>query len=122
MKGELPMKMRSFLICVAVFFVVVLLLGRTTMGTHLPDRIEVSFALTLALGAVGGVIAAVSLFSLLQRSLAGQALEQNLALLIALLGGLLLYQANWGTSLALGMVATAVVVTHYLGGPKTPTK
>ena len=114
------MKMRSFLICVFGFFLVVLLLGRTTMGSHLPDRIEVSFALTLALGAVGGVIAAVSLFSLLQRSLSGQATEHNLTLVIALLGGLLLYQANWGIALALGMVATAAVVTRYLRDPGGP--
>ena len=67
---------------------------------------------------VGGLIAAVSLFALLQRGLGGQSLDQTLPLIIALLGGLLLYQVNWGVALALGMIGTAAVVVQFWKGPK----
>jgi hypothetical protein len=117
----MTMKIRVFLILLLGFFGLALWLGRVSNGMgRWPERVDVSFAVSLTLLAVGGLIAAVSLFALLQRGLNGQSLEQTLPLTLTLLGGLLLYQANWGVALALGMIGTAAVVMHYLGGPKGP--
>jgi hypothetical protein len=113
------MKTRTFLILLLVFFGLALWLGRISTGMgHWPERVDVSFAVSLTLMAVGGLIAAVSLFALLQRGLGGQSLDQTLPLIIALLGGLLLYQVNWGVALALGMIGTAAVVVQFWKGPK----
>jgi hypothetical protein len=114
------MKIRIFLILVLLFFALSLVVGRVSIGLRWPERVDVSYAVSLTLLAVGGLIAAVSLFVLLQRGLNGQSLDQCLPLIIALLGGLLLYQPNWGVALALGMIATAAVATRSLGGPKRP--
>ena len=114
----MAMKTRTFLILVLVFFALSLMVGRVSIGAHWPERVDVSYAVSLTLMAVGGLIAAVSLFVLLQRGLSGQSLEQSLPLIFALLGGLLLYQINWGVALALGMIGTAAIILHYLRGPK----
>lgn len=50
----------------------------------------------------------------------GHGMGQSLPLIIALLGGLLLYQMNWGVALALGMIGTAVIVMEHLGRAKGP--
>lgn len=110
------MKIRTFLILVLLFFIVSLVIGRVSIGLRWPERVDVSYGVSLTLLAVGGLIAAVSLFALLQRGLSGQSLDQSVPLVLALLGGLLLYQINWGVALALGMIGTAAVVMHYLGG------
>ena len=41
---------------------------------------------------------------------------------MAVLGGLLLYQVNWGVALALGMIGTATIVFQHWNGPKPPPK
>jgi hypothetical protein len=106
-----------------VFFGLALWLGRISTGMgRWPERVDVSFAVSLTVMAVGGMIAAVSLFALLQRGLSGQSLDQTLPLVLALLGGLLLYQVNWGIALAMGMIGTAAVVTQRWNGPKGPPK
>ena len=113
------MKTRTFLILLAVFFAFAVWLGRiSNPAEHWPERVDVSFAVSMTMLAAGGLIAAVSLFALLQRGLAGQSLDQTLPLIIALLGGLLLYQVNWGVALALGMIGTAAVVVQFWKGPK----
>ncbi len=104
-----------FLILMLVFFGLALCIGRVSIGANWPERMDVSYALSLTFMAVGGVTAAASLFILVQRGLASQTLDQVLPLIIALLGGLLLYQINWGVAVALGMIGTAAVVMHYLG-------
>jgi hypothetical protein len=115
------MKMRTFLILLVAFFAVCVFLCRiSTTGGRWPERVDVSFAVSLTVLAVGGGIAAASLFALLQRGLSGQSLEQNLPLVIALLGGLLLFQINWGVALALGLIVAASVIVHGLGGSKGP--
>ena len=115
------MMIRYFLILLLVFFGLCLQLCRiSTGGGRWPERVDVSFAVSLTVLAAGGLIAAVSLFALLQRGLNGQTIEQSLPLIIALLGALLLYQINWGVALALGMIATAAVITQHWGGPKGP--
>lgn len=114
------MKTRTFLILLAVFFLLALFVGRVSTGSRWPERVDVSFAVSLTMLAVGGGVAAVSLFSLLRRGLEGQGLGQSLPLIIALLGGLLLYQMNWGVALALGMIGTAVIVMEHLGRAKGP--
>jgi hypothetical protein len=113
------MKVRYFLVLLVLFFAFALWKGRisNTVGGW-PERIDISFAVSLVAVATGATIAGVSLFGLLQRGLSGQTLEQSLPLLLSLLGGLLLYQANWGVALALGMIATAAIVTQRWGGPK----
>jgi hypothetical protein len=112
------MKIRYFLILVLVFFVLALVIGRVSIGARWPERVDVSYAVSLTLLAVGGLIAAVSLFVLLQRGLSGQSLDKSLPLIFALLGGLLLYQINWGVALALGMIGSAAIVMHYWRGQK----
>ena len=113
------MKTRTFLILLLVFFLLCLWICRISTGTRTwIQRVDVSFAISLTMLAVGGLIAAVSLFALLQRGLNGQPLDQSLPLIIALLGGLLLYQVNWGVALALGMIGSAAVITRYLGKPR----
>jgi hypothetical protein len=115
------MKTRTFLILLAVFFGFALWLGRISSVTERwPERVDVTFAISMTMLAAGGLIAAVSLFALLQRGLGGQSLDQTLPLILALLGGLLLYQVNWGVALALGMIGTAAVVTQHWKGPKGP--
>jgi hypothetical protein len=115
------MKIRYFLLLVLLFFALCLVVARvSTGGRFWPERVDVSYAVSLTLMAVGGVIASVSLFVLLQRGLKGQSLDQSLPLIFALLGGLLLYQINWGVALALGIIGGAAIVMHYLGGPKGP--
>jgi hypothetical protein len=114
------MKIRTFLILVLLFFGLSLLIGRVSVGPRWPERVDVSYAVSLTLMSLGGLIAAVSLFALLQRGLGGQSLDQSLPLLMALLGGLLLYQLNWGVALALGMIGTAAIVVQYLSGRKRP--
>jgi hypothetical protein len=114
------MKIRTFLILVLVFFVLTLVIGRVSLGTRWPERVDVSYAVSLTLLAIGGLIATVSLFALLQRGLSGQSFDGTLPLVIALLGGLLLYQVNWGVALALGMIGTAAIVVQFLGGKKGP--
>jgi hypothetical protein len=114
------MKIRTFLILVLAFFALCLVVGRVSIGPHWPERVDVSYAVSLTLLAVGGLIAAVSLFALLQRGLSGQSLDQSLPLILALLGGLLLYQINWGVALALGMIGTAAVIMNCLGRSKRP--
>jgi hypothetical protein len=115
------MKMRYFLILLGLFFALALWLGRISTGMgRWPERVDVSFAISLTALAVGCLMAAVSLFALLQRGWSGQTLDQSLPLIIALLGGLLLYQENWGIALALGMIGTAAVIMHGLAGPKGP--
>jgi len=116
------MKLRLFLLFMLVFFAVALWLGRVSISARWPERVDVSFALSLTFMAAGGLLAAVSLFSLLQRGLTGQTLEQNLPLVIVLLGGLLLYQVNWGVALAVGIIVAAGVVARSLSGPKGPDK
>jgi hypothetical protein len=115
------MKMRYFLILVIVFFGFALWMGRLTPGMgRWPERLDISYAVSLTALAMGGLIAAMSLFALLQRGLSGQTLEQSLPLVLALLGGLLLYQVNWGVALALGMIGAAAIVTRRWGGSKGP--
>jgi hypothetical protein len=116
------MKMRTFLLLVLGFFATVLWICRVKIGTQWPERVDVNFAVSLTVLASGGLMAVVSLFALLQRGLKGQSLDQSLPLVLALLGGLLLYQVNWGAALAFGMIGTATIVTQHLGGPKTPPK
>jgi len=113
------MKIRYFLILLALFFAFALWMGRISNGVgRWPERIDISFAVSLTALGTGAAIAAVSLFGLLQRGLQGHALDQSLPLVLALLGGLLLYQANWGIALAFGMVATAAIITQRWKGPK----
>jgi len=113
------MKIRYFVALLGLFFVFALWMGRISNGMgRWPERIDISFAVSLAALGTGAAIAAVSLFALLQRGLSGRTLEQSLPLVLSLLGGLLLYQANWGIALALGAVATAAVVTQRWNGPK----
>lgn len=109
------MKIRTFLILLFVLFVLCLLVGRVSISARWPEKVDVSYAVSLTLLTVGGLTAAVSLFLLLQRGISGQPLDQSLPLVFALLGGLLLYQTNWGVALALGLVGTAGIVTHHLG-------
>ena len=117
------MKIRTFLILLFGLFLLSLWLGRISSGLgRWPERVDVSFAVSLTTLAAGSLIAAVSLFALLQRGLNGETLEQNLILLAALLGGVLLYQVNWGVALALGMIGTAAVIAQRWGGPKGPKK
>jgi hypothetical protein len=114
------MRIRTFLVLVLVFFGLALAVGRVSIGARWPERVDVSYALSLTFMAAGGLTAVVSLFILLQRGLGGQGLDQSLPLIIALLGGLLLYQINWGVALALGMIGTAAIIMHYLGkGPRS---
>ena len=113
------MRIRYFLILLALFFAFALWMGRISNGVgRWPERIDISFAVSLTALGTGAAIAAVSLFGLLQRGLSGQSLEQSMPLLLALLGGLLLYQTNWGTALALGLVATAAIISQRWHGPK----
>ena len=113
------MKIRYFLVLLALFFAFALWMGRISNGVgRWPERIDISFAVSLVALSTGATIAAVSLFGLLQRGLSGQTLEQSLPLVLAMLGGLLLYQANWGIALALGMVATAAIITQRWHGPR----
>ncbi len=113
------MKTRYFLVLLGLFFAFALWMGRISTGPgRWPERIDISFAVSLTALGMGAGIAAVSLFALLQRGLSGQKLEQCLPLVLALLGGLLLYQMNWGVALALGMIATASIVTQRWNGPK----
>ncbi len=115
------MKTRIFLILLFAFFILSLWLGRISSGLgRWPERVDVSFAISLTSLAAGSLMAVVSLFALLQRGLKGESLEQNLILLVALLGGLLIYQMNWGVALALGLIGTATVITQRWGGPKGP--
>jgi hypothetical protein len=116
------MKIRTFLILLFVFFGFALWTSRVTLGSNWPERSGFSFAVSMTVLAAGGFIAVVSLFVLLQRGLSGQSLEHSLPLVIALLGGLLLYQVNWGAALALGLIGAAAIVTQALGGPKSPPK
>lgn len=116
------MKIRTFLILLFVFFVLALWLSRITLGSSWPERSGLSFAVSMTVLAAGGLIAVVSLFVLFQRGLSGQSLDQSLPLLITLLGGLLLYQYNWGAALAIGMIGTAAILAQHLGGPKAPPK
>jgi hypothetical protein len=116
------MKIRTLFILLLLFFVVVLWICRVKIGTQWPERVDVNFAVSLTVLASGGLMAVVSLFALLQRGLKGQSLDQSVPLVMALLGGLLLYQMNWGVALALGMIAAAAIVMQHLDGPKTPPK
>ena len=114
------MKTRTFLILLAFFFLLCLWVCRISTGARpWPERVDVSFAVSLTMLATGGLIAAVSLFALLQRGLNGQTLDQCVPLIIALLGGLLLYQVNWGVALALGLIGSAFIITRHLSGPGT---
>ncbi|MFO1476194.1 MAG: hypothetical protein U1F98_06030 [Verrucomicrobiota bacterium] len=85
------MKMRTFLILTVLFLLGSLATCRVS-GSRWPERVDVSFAVSMTVLAVGGAIACASAFALLQRGLAGQPLDSNLTLVIALLGGLLLFQ------------------------------
>lgn len=109
------MKTRTFLILVAVFFGLSLLACTVSLGNHWPGRVDVNFAVSFTILAVGGLMALVSLFVLVKRGLNSQSLDQSLPLLITLLGGILLYQVNWGVALALGLIGTAIVLTQRWG-------
>ncbi len=113
------MKTRTFIILLVVFFAVVLLCCQLATSPRWPGRVDVNFAVSLTLLAVGGLVSAVSLFALLQRGLNGETLDRSLPLIVALLGGLLLYQANWGIALALGMIGTAVILAGCLSRKKS---
>ncbi|HZL42093.1 MAG TPA: hypothetical protein VFD66_02290 [Verrucomicrobiae bacterium] len=112
------MKIRIFLIAVLLFFVLSMVVGRVSIGNRWPERVDVSYAISLTVLAAGGLIALVSLFVLLQRGLSGQPLDQSLPLVFALLGGLLMYQVNWGVALAFGLIGSAAIITNYLGRSK----
>jgi hypothetical protein len=116
------MKIRTLLILLFLFFLTVLWVCRVKIGVQWPERVDVNFAVSFTVLTSGGLMAVISLFALLQRGLQGQSLGQNLPLVAALLGGLLLYQMNWGVALALGMIGAATVVMQHLGGPKSPPK
>ena len=116
------MKIRTLFILLFVFFAAVLWICRVKIGTQWPERVDVNFAVSLTVLASGGLMAVVSLFALLQRGLKGQSLDQSVPLVMALLGGLLMYQMNWGVALALGMIATAAIVMQHPGSPKPPPK
>jgi hypothetical protein len=113
------MKIRTFTISWLVLFLLCLTV-RHGYNSRWPDQLDISYAANLSVLVVGGLTASVSVFALLQRGLSGQTVAQNLTLVIALLGGLLLYQSNWGIALAIGMIGTAAVVTHHWSGPKEP--
>jgi hypothetical protein len=119
---SLTMKLRTLLILLFVFFATVLWVCRVKIGTQWPERVDVNFAVSFTVLTSGGLMAVISLFALLQRGLKGQSLDQSVPLVAALLGGLLLYQMNWGVALALGMIGAAAVVMQHLGGPKSPPK
>ncbi|MFO1478537.1 MAG: hypothetical protein U1F98_18050 [Verrucomicrobiota bacterium] len=111
------MKMRTFLILTVLFLLGSLATCRVS-GSRWPERVDVSFAVSMTVLAVGGAIACASAFALLQRGLAGQPLDSNLTLVTGLLGGLLLFQINWGLALALGLIAAAAIVARGFGHRK----
>jgi hypothetical protein len=113
------MKLRTFIILLGLFLLGSLAVCHVS-GSRWPERVDVSFAVSMTVLAVGGGIASVSAFALLQRGLEGQRLESNLTLMIALLGGLLLFQINWGVALALGVIAGTAIVADRFGRPKDP--
>lgn len=114
------MKLRTFLICLFVFFLAVLFLGRVSVGGAWPQKVDFSYAVTLTLSSAGGLMAVISVFKLFQHSTSGLSLEQIVPLVVALLGGVLLYQANWGVAIAIGAVATGAIVTRRILGSKDP--
>ena len=101
------MKTLHFIILLIGLFLVAFLFGRQRHGLDAMDRMELSFALNWALTAVGGALAAISAFLLLLRAMAGTTLQQGLPLVVALLGGLLLFQNHWAIAVSLAAIVIA---------------
>jgi len=65
------MKIRTFLVLLFAFFALSLWLGRISTGLgRWPERVDISFAISLTALAAGSLMAVVSLFALLQRGAA----------------------------------------------------
>ena len=101
------MKTLHFIILLIVLFLAAFLFGRQRHGLDAMDRMELSLALNWTLTAVGGALAAISAFLLLLRAIAGTTLQQGLPLVVALLGGLLLFQNHWAIAVSLAAIVVA---------------
>ena len=107
------MKTLHFIILLIGLFLAAFLFARQRHGLDAMERMELSLALNWALMAVGGGLAAISAFLLLLRAMAGTTLQQGLPLVVALLGGLLLYQNHWAIAVSLAAIVVAWSVTEF---------
>ena len=100
----------------------VILILIIVFGSHyssLPQG-DFVFAIAIVMRAVGGLVAAACLFVMLLSVMAGKSLDQNLLPVLVFLGGVLLFEINWATALAVGMVAGAAIAVKGFGGSKPP--
>lgn len=112
------MKTLHFVVLVVGLFVAALLFIHMKRGVDAIDRMDLSLALNWTFSAVGGGLAAISAFLILSRAIAGTTLEEVLPLVVAFSGGLLLYQTQWATAVALAAILIAWSLKHCLRPPK----
>ena len=98
------MKTLHFVVLLVGLFIAALIFIHMKRGVDAIDRMELSLALNWTFSAVGGALAAISGFLILSRAVTGTALTQILPLVVALAGGLLLYQNHWATAVALAAI------------------
>jgi hypothetical protein len=112
------MKTLHFVVLLVGLFVAALIFIHMKRGVDAMDRMELGLALNWTFTAVGGALAAISAFLILNRAIAGTTLEQILPLVVAFAGGLLLYQNHWATAVALAAILISWSLNHCLRPPK----
>jgi hypothetical protein len=108
------MKTLHFVVLLVGLFIAALVFIHMKRGVDAMDRMELGLALNWTFTAVGGALAAISAFLLLNRAIAGTTLEQILPLVVAFAGGLLLYQNHWATAVALAAILIGWSLNHCL--------
>ena len=95
---------------VAVLFLIVLLVASGYSDPRISSSEAFQFALQWTLHATGGMTAVVSAAGMLFIAATHGPFERQIAMVLPLLGGLLVFSPNWGLALSLG----AIVVTWLL--------
>ena len=117
------MKPQHFVALVVGLFFLALWYGEHTLAVasgmpafRMPDpgNVRLTAALEWTANVFGVVIAAVSALHLLQCALQGAKLRQLLPVVVALFGGLLLYQRHWAVAVALAAIVVGWLVVVYL--------
>lgn len=117
------MKTSNFVILVVALFALALWYGerafRITTGGPMfgmpdPGSVRLTAAFELVANAIGVAVAAISALRLLQCAFQEAKLPQLLPVVVALFGGLLLYQRHWAIAVALAVVVVGWLIVGYL--------
>lgn len=100
-----------------VFMILVLIGMESTPRQHAPEAME--FALQWTLRLFGAITAAASAVGLILIAASKGTIERQVDLVLPLLAGLLLLNANWGLALATGVIGVASLFRGTFGSARS---